>query len=339
VRAVRARAPRRAVVLAVASVLPPALLALVFAWQRAAGPLYAGTILINAHWPRELGWEWAWRQSSLAACGPVLLALALGARVLAGRGAGSPPEALESLLAVLAAAGALAYLLTPTPWEQSFLFFVVPWVTGLALVALDRYAATPDALRRDAPFLVATLLLLAATLPEPERLAIWSLVALAIWALLRRDQTPASRLRRAVVLMLLPGAVLFVIDRASDLSENRVAAQAGFARAVSRELAPGESVLVMWDHVLPFRPAATYHWFAHEGVLRLFARDGRGAPALDAEYADAIERGSVRVVIPNPGWLDEYLPRLSDVIARRCHLIANGYAGSDAFACAPGGRS
>ena len=84
---------------------------------------------------------------------------------------------------------------------------------------------------------------------------------------------------------------------------------------------------------LPFRPTPTYHWFAHEGVLRRFAGDGTNESTLDAEYVDAVERETARLLIVNPDWIDAYLPRFGGVIGRRCTLAVSGYAGSDAYLC------
>jgi arylsulfatase A-like enzyme len=115
----------------------------------------------------------------------------------------------------------------------------------------------------------------------------------------------------------------------------RGAAQARFARTTAALVPAGGPVLALWDHVLPFHPAASFHWFAHAGVLERFSAEQGGGPDLDAEYTRAVESGGVGVVIADEVALAEYLPGLRRTLARRCRPAVPGYAGSGAWACLP----
>ena len=95
----------------------------------------------------------------------------------------------------------------------------------------------------------------------------------------------------------------------------------------------GERPLPMDSCVLPFRPAASWHWFAHEGVLRRFDRGERGARLLDREYSDALTRGTVRVLLVDPDLVAAYLPKLDRLLLRSCRLLLVGYADHDAYVC------
>lgn len=332
----RSRLARVAPMLALAAgaLMAPGVLALGF-WQRGAlGALLDSTVIVNLTWPREVEWEVCWYASSAASTGGIVLALrAMGRAARRGFGDAASNE-VESLLAAVGACGMLAYLVSPVPWEQSFLFLVVPWVACLTLIAAARYARAPDQFSDDRWLLAATLLLTAASLPPGlavRAVVIWGVAGAAI-AFGLRAPARAVRLHRTAAVLLLPGLTLFVADRMHDLVAGRGRQQEDFARAVAEAAQPGEPVLALWDHVLPFRPAAAFHWFAHDGVLRRF--DDDATHPLDVEYARVVDEGRARVVIADAGTLREELPGLRRALERRCRTLAVGYAGSDAYACA-----
>jgi arylsulfatase len=305
------------------SALPPAAVLAAFAGTGAGRALAEGAIGVNLDWPREVAWQWCWERASPEAAGAVALA---AVAVVTRR------DRVVGLLALLLGAGLLGFVTTPVPWEQAFLFLVAPWLAALAVVAVATCDASP-ATRRVAPWvaaptLAAGLAVLASALAL--RLAVvWAglggIVALVLGGRLR----PATRVQAALAAVCLPGLVLFAGDRLDDVHAGRGRAQAAFAARVAGALAPGEPVLALWDHVLPFRPSPVYHWFAHEGVLDRFAV----APDLEAEFLAALAEGRTRVVIADATVLDRHLPRLRAWIAERCAPLAAGYAGSDAWRC------
>jgi len=318
-------------------VVPIGALLAAFASRGALGPLVDATVAVNLSWPREVGFEASWYPSAVAALGAVALAL----RSIAGvtrdaiRAAGVGRE--RSLVALVAAFGIATYVVSPVPWEQSFMFLVVPWVAWLAVDAGVGYATTRGRLTGDLPGIAAALTIAAITLPPALalRAVIVALLAGAAIAMASRA-AGARRVRRAMVVLLLPGTVLFVVDRTRDLAEARGEEQMRFARTVSA-LAPRAAVLTLWDHVAPFRPTPVFHWFAHEGVLRRFETT-QGPGSLDDEFADAVARGRASVVIADSTIVAAHLPAFAAALRGRCRLVANGYAGSDAYACEPSAR-
>jgi hypothetical protein len=178
------------------------------------------------------------------------------------------------------------------------------------------------------------------TLPLPlaaRALVVWTAAA-GLLLLALRSGTADQALRRATAVLLLPGLVLFARDRHEDLGGVRGREQARFAEAAARLAPPEDAVLTLWDHVLPFRRAAAFHWFAHDGVLRRLADRAGGTHPLDREYAAAVARGTARIVIADEAALDDHLPLLSDMLAQRCHRALEGYTGSDAYTCPAAGR-
>lgn len=330
----RAARLRRILALAAGTITPIALLVLTFVLQHAAAALYADVVTINLSWPREVAWQWAWSQDSRAALGLVTLAGAYVGALGCRRGHAAPRAPVEYLVAVAAVAGVIAYRMTPVPWAQSLLLFVAPWVTYLGIVAFERYVSTPDAPCWGALLVACPLTLATSSLRLTGRwVGLWLVVgATTMWVLRARGSTE-SRRRRGLLLLLYPGLVLFVGERAAEFGENRASAQLQFARTVESRLGPHDPVLTMWDHVLPFHPAPTYHWFAHEGVLMHFADRTADAEALDSEYVAAIEQAKVRVALVNPIMLREYLPRLQSLLQRRCTSIPSTYGGSQAYVC------
>ena len=303
-----------------------------FAGLGALGPLVDSVVTINLAWPRETGFEASWYPSAVAALGAVALAL----RSIAGVGQdlvrGGPIGRERSLVALVGCFGIATYVASPIPWEQSFVLLVVPWVAWLAIDAVAGHAMTPGHFPGDLPPLAAALVVAAVTLPPllGLRAIVAAVVAgAAIAVAFRGDE--ARRLRRAVVVLLLPGTVLFVVDRINDVAEARGDAQMHFARTVSARV-PRTAVLTLWDHVLPFRPTPVFHWFAHEGVLRRF-EGARGTVSLDREFADAVDRGRASLVIADEALVEEYLPAFAAALRGRCRLVANGYASSDAYGC------
>jgi len=194
-----------ALALVLGTLLAPALLVLAFATRGAASALWAQAVVLNVGWPREIDWGWCWRQSALAACGPLALAL-VGARDVR-------QSAVGSLAAVLAVVGTIAYVLTPVPWEQSFVFLVVPWVACLAVLVVVRWATAPPPAWAVAAVLVVVVALAATTLPRAlavRTTVVWILAGAALaWSV--RAGAPA----RALAALLLPATLLFVRDRIS----------------------------------------------------------------------------------------------------------------------------
>jgi arylsulfatase A-like enzyme len=329
---------RRAAVLVAGGLVAPALVAASLRSRVPVATLIASVIGVNLDWPREVDWRELWNACSLAALGPLVVAVAAAVRIALDGFGGRRVGDAEALVAFVALAGLPAFLATPVAWEQSLLFFVAPWVGFLAVTALARYARTPAELRRDRWILSGAAAVLLGSLTgvlAVRAAAVWGVatVAALVWAFDAADER--GRLRRALCVLVLPGLVLFARDRAADATSGRGAAQARFARAVGALAPPGAPVLMLWDHVLPFRPSASYHWFAHAGVLRRFPPGHPGAPDLDAEYADAVERGRAAVVVADGPALAESLPGLARALARRCRLAVPGYDGSDGWSCAP----
>lgn len=310
-----------------------------FAQVGAADALLDGAIRVNLDWPREVDWRVVWRENLPAVAGPAVLALAATLRLIAR---GARPAGALALLAVAALAGALAYRATPVPWEQSVLFLVAPWMAGLAVATVGRWAAHAGARRADAPYLVVAVLAITVLVPIPARpttVALWGVLAAVLWATLRIGRERTARARRALCLLLLPGMIQFGADRVADATDGRGAAQQAFVHRLADQVGPDEPVLVLWDHVLPFRPDATYHWFAHEGVLRRWAARAPGEPDLDGEYADAVAAGRVRWVIASTDLVDRHLPRLGALLRARCRLEIVGYTDHHAYRCRPARES
>ena len=325
----------RATILATGAAVAPALLAAVFWWKGALGDLVDSVIGVNLDWPREVRWQRLWKANSTSALGPLVLTLRAIARIARCRIAGSGSVGSEELAAFLAAAGLLAFLVTPVPWEQSYLLLVAPWVAYVAVTSLARYAEAPEELRRDCWILGTAAVVVLATLPAAlaaRAAVVWG-VALPVFALALGTGDVGRRLERALLVLVMPGVVFFARDRLADVAAGRGVAQARFAHAAA-SLAPIDAAaLTLWDHVLPFRPAASFHWFAHAGVLERLGR--RGGQDVDSEYVEAVERGGVQVVIADEPALADHLPRLRRVLLQRCRLAVRGYAGSDAWACGP----
>ena len=334
----RRRALARTIALIAGMLVAPTILVLLFWHDGALRAFLDSTVVMNLGWPREVRWQRSWYASSTAALGPVVLALAGIGRTVHDALDGDRPLGVEGLVACIAVGGLLAYMGTPVPWEQSYLLLVAPWVAYLAIARLARYADDSEALHRDRWLLGVAALLGIASLPGAlavRAALVWSIVAAAVVGGALRSRNSVSRLPRALLAVVLPGIVLFAHDRVADVLDGRGAAQSRFSHDVAALAGPDEPVLVLWDHVLPFRPAATFHWFAHEGVLRLLSPESSAETDLDVEYATAVERGGARVVVADENALNEYLPRLRRVLVRRCRLAVPGYAGSDAWACPP----
>lgn len=312
---------------AIGAATPLALLAAGFALAGGLGELVVGMIGVNLGWPQEIAWQHAWAQSNPGLAGPLVLAGLAAARALVARGGGAAARA-ESLVGVVWVAGVVAYLTTPVPWEQSLVFFVAPWTACLCLRALQ-VAGRMDVKARLRAALVwlAGIVAVALTLPAPKRVYV-----VAVWAALAVVVTLAGRLRTAACALLLPALVLFARGRMDELRSGRVQAQLAFARETAALCPAWEPVLTLWDHVLPFRPAASYHWFVHQGVLERFVDADGTARIIDAELVRALDVGTARVVIADPAGL-QFLPRLAARLERRCRLAVPGYAGSDAYEC------
>lgn len=320
--------------LAGGTLLPIVTVVLFFAHRGSAAALYQGVIGVNLGWPREVDWRSCLERNSLAVIGPFVLTLVHLVRQ-ASRRSGRTPAARTVVIAV-ALAGVVAYVATPAPWEQSLLFFVVPWVSCLAMVALNDYVTAPMTARRDGALLAVVLLALAASLPAARAglaIATCVIVALASWQALRSNAPTAIRAQAAWIPILLPGVILFTKDRLADLRSGRWPDQQAFAHTLAQHVAPDGEVLALWDHVLPFRPAPTRHWFAHAGVLQRFVGPGTAATALDEEYLRAVTRRRVPLIVADPDALAMFLPRLDRFVHHRCRLAVQGYEGSNGYAC------
>ena len=331
----RDRLQRTAVLLAATS-LPVALLGALFWWQGALLALVEGVIAVNVGWPRELDWRDTWIAGAPAIVGIVAIAVAALAELVVTQWRGDVVRPGERLVGWVAVAGGIAFLVTPVPWEQSALFLLVPWVVLLAFGAVQRACAGTA----PGPILWvsagAALLGCVAVLPRQvaaRALLVWGIVALLTIVIVRRSGPVDAQVRSVLVVLLLPGMVQFAGDRLGDAVHGRGGSQLRFVRSVERRLGPRERILMLWDHVVPFRPAATFHWFAHEGVMRRFATSATEAATLDRELVAALAQPDVRMIVADPELVTAWLPRLAVQLRTRCALAVPGYAGQDAYVC------
>jgi len=301
--------------------LPILILVLLFLRQGAGVDLWQHVISINLRWAREVSWRSVAQESLMPGFGLFALACAYAARI--GR---RPDPHLaratpESLVAVVLLLGTAAFLTTPVPHGHAFLFLIAPWAAFLAVAAVTRYAEDPSEMRQDRWRLLGAFALCLAALRWYNLLltaAVWG--PLAWWGgwLLRRTEA-ARRLSRVFALLLAVGGVVYLLRLADSFRLCEGREQARFLAFVNAQTVPGEAVLQTWPIVAPFRPAPTYHGFAHDGVLRTLS-----AGALEREWLAAVQTGRSRLVAAHPAALRRWTPRLSLFLDSRGVLLAAG---------------
>jgi hypothetical protein len=225
---------------------------------------------------------------------------------------------IRGLLATLGLMGTIAYLLTPAPFEQSYLFLICTWQSLLAAVLIWDVVREP----RDVParrwVLIATaalvVMLAVGQKTSHDRIVVGAnwLAALCVAAIVSGMLLKHSTQWRATagLSVLSVIGIAFVVHRNinSLRFDDRAVRQARMYEALEAQLAPGEPIIAMWPPALPFREHTGTFPFAHHTILELFG------PKVQAEYLDAIHRGEVNVVFGYNPEFTKWLPEFDRVV-------------------------
>jgi hypothetical protein len=315
-----------------ASAAVGALLLGYFALRHGAGDLVRDTLLVHIGAPRERWFAGYFRAS--AAPGAGLMAMGAIAMFMTLRRfrAEFASAGVRGLLATLGLVGAIAYLLTPAPFEQSYLFLICIWQSLLAAVLVWDLVREPHDVAARQWILVATValvvILAAGQKSTQERIIVgasWlgallvaAIVSAAIWP---RAMRAVSVRASAVLVALSAIGIAFVIHRNvnSIRFDDRAERQARMYEALEARLAPGEPIIAMWPPALPFRSHTGTFPFAHHTILELFG------PAVQSEYLAAIERNEVNIVFGYMPVFAKWLPEFDRVIKQEFRPLDESY--------------
>jgi hypothetical protein len=290
--------------------------------------LYESTILSTLHWPQETYWMRRMQHGHLLSLG--LFALAYGqvgvvALHLRQHFRNASPE---SLMAILLLAGTAAYVCSPAPWEQSFLYWIVPYVALLGTSAAARYIADPGQLRNDRLPLLVAFLIVAAVGPYEVSwfvpMAGWGLILLGglfARALIRQPpmlvSSPSGRLLAGMGVLLLLSLMAYVIDAQSQFRRGKLAPQAHIDRLVRREVGTSEPILMAaWPVVSPFRAYANYYWMAHVPYLT-----AHPVKPMEEEFTALVQAHRVRLAVVSPWVIRRFMPQFGKILDAECHRI------------------
>ncbi|MBC8106302.1 MAG: hypothetical protein H7Z14_06915 [Anaerolineae bacterium] len=292
-----------------------------FALRDSAGHLVNDTLLVHIGAPRERWFAGYFRASAapgagLLAMGAIAMAITFRRFHAELRYAGP-----RGLLATLGLIGGIAYLITPAPFEQSYLFLICIWQSLLAAVLIWDVVREPSDARARRVVLIASIalvvLLAVGQKTTHDRIVVGAswlaalLMAAVVSTILLQH---AARVRATAVLLVFSaiGIAFVVHDNVNALRfDDRAQRQARMYEALESQLAPGEPIIAMWPPALPFRNHTGTFPFAHHTILELFG------PQVEAEYLAAIDRGDVNVVFGYMPVFAQWLPEFDRVLKRQ----------------------
>ncbi len=317
----------RAVALIAAGATVGLLLLAYFGLRRGAGDLIEDTLLVHLGAPRERGFAGYFRASAAPGAGLIALGLIGMLTTLRRFRAECADAGVRGLLAMLGLFGTIAYLLTPAPFEQSYLFLICTWQSLLAAVLIWDVVRDPDVVRQayDAParkrVVIATLAALAVLAlgqkTTHDRMVVglsWVSALVVATFVLSSTWIRAASARATFALVALSAiGIVFVVHRNvnSIRFDDRAQRQARMYRAIESHLAPNEPIIAMWPPALPFRAHSGTFPFAHHTILQLFG------PKVQSEYLAAIDRDEVNVVFGYMPEFAKWLPEFDRVIKQR----------------------
>lgn len=292
-----------------------------FAWRHGAWHLIEDTLLVHIGAPRERWFAGYFRASSAPGAGLMAMG-AIGTLMTLRRFRAELRDAgPRGLLAILGLIGTLAYLLTPAPFEQSYLFLICIWQSLLAAVLIwDMVRDPSDVTARRVVFIATVALVVMLAVGQKTThdrvgvgtswLAALIVMAIALQMLLKLEAPVRAT---ATFLILSAIGIAFVVHRNvnSLRFDDRALRQARMYQALEAELEPGEPIIAMWPPALPFREHAGTFPFAHHTILELFG------PKVQAEYLAAIDRGEVNVVFGYMPVFAQWLPEFDRVIKQQ----------------------
>ena len=225
----------------------------------------------------------------------------------------------ESLVAVIFVFGIIAFLKTPVPLAQWFLFLVVPWAACLGTASLYDFARSPDQFTvRSGQMVIGCLLAFAALR--------WynALIVLVVWVgllaifggRLKRTASPDRRVTWAFALSLGVGVIVYLGRVAAEIVPGNGRIQAAFIADIEGRLAPNEPLLAPWPNLAPFHPCPTYHTFAIGGIYTTLSVE-----ALQDEYIGVVAEGRTRIVVMRPRDVDKWQPRFAAYAREHGRLI------------------
>lgn len=302
---------------------------LLFAVQGAGGAFWQHAVAINLGWKR-IAPGWHCMPETLLLCFPLFVfALTALLRMLEGGRALLRDAAPETLPGALLLAGIAGQLVTPIPTWQSVLVFLAPWTVCLSAMQIVRLAYEPGSLRTDRlRMLAASALVLTAMtwLNTVIGALVWSVIIWIVWRFWRHAESLHARLRCLMAIALAPGLIFRIGFSADQVRKCEFADQQRMIRYLQARIAPGEPVLSPWPLLLPFRPAATRHWFATLDTLHSLA-----GPPMEAEYIAAVEGGKARLVVVNPRHMERFLPGFAHYLQTHCRHLRDAPATRDAL--------
>lgn len=303
--------------------------ALLFAVQGAGRAFWQHVIAINLRWKR-IAPGWHCMPETLLLCFPLsVFALTALLRMLERGRALLRDAAPETLPGALLLAGIAGQFATPIPTWQSVLVFLAPWAVCLFSLQIARLSSEPGSLRADRlRMLAASALVLCAMtwLNTLLGVAAWSVIGWIVWQFWRRAGSAQARLSCLMAMSLTPGLVFRIGFSADQFYKREFAEQRRMMRYLQARVAPGEPILQPWPVLLPFRPAATHHWFATLDTLNSLA-----GPAMESEYIAAVESGRARLIVVNPRHMERFLPGFARYLQIHCRRLRDAPATRDAL--------
>jgi hypothetical protein len=266
-------------------------------------------VIINMSWPRALDWHYVWRLAGTTSFGLFLFGFVFAVRTSIVWRRQLRLATLESLIALVQLVGIVAYVRTPVPYMQSFVFLVSAWTALAVVFAVKRYARIDNQMSYDLRFLIPVAAVCLTALGGVSKIIlVWMLLLMvAYWVLCRAKQ----RLKREMLLSLLVLIVPVTAAIKADLWNLRSISQAGdeleFFRRVSGLVGPEQSVINTWPVIFPFRPLATYYPFIDLEMTKL------NGPQIETACLSAADSGKVRAASMHRLLARQY-PRLTDYL-------------------------
>ncbi len=307
------------VAMLVGAAIPIVLLVWWFARQGALNELFEYGIRQNLRWMREAPLLSGAQESLLANFPIFAFAFVRLLQIFRTLKTQLKAASAESLVAAVFVFGIVAFLKTPVPLAQWFLFLVVPWAACLGTAALYEFALSPERFSVHSRPLVVGCLFACAALRWYNALivlVVWGGLLAIFGGRLKRIGSSERRVIQAFALTFSIGMIVYLGRVAAEIVSGNGRSQAAFIADIEGRLAPNEPMLAPWPNMAPFHLCPTYHTFAIGGIYTTLSVD-----ALQDEYIGVVAQGRTRIVVMRPQDVDKWQPRFAAYVRAHGRLI------------------
>ena len=226
---------------------------------------------------------------------------------------------MESLMLFLLVAGSLAYLKTPVPISQWFLFMVVPWAACIGAIAMFDFAGSPELFKQDKKSVIIGCVIAILALKWYNMLIAgigWGIILTLVWRKVRTYAEPGPRISAAFKVAFGIGIAVFAGRLVDEFGHLYVFKQIEAIHDVENHLPNNAAILAPWPNLAPFHPSASFHTFAIGGIYTVMSME-----TLQDEYIEALKSGKSKLVVFRPIDVEQKLPRFSKYVRQHGTLL------------------